>query len=755
MVRAGAAGVARISQVTPEHRRLEELRETLERHGVEYLVIGKAGAILYGFSDTTQDIDLFPRKGEGNERALVEALREMGFAIDEGTAGDIERGKDFVQIRNGPFDIDLVFAPDGIEDFESALRRAQTRSGMPVCALDDIIESKARANRARDRESLPRLRGFRQYLKERGELAGPSVKAARARLEEKPEALEVRLHGRLAGHLSRTGTSRLVFRYDEQYVSSTAPPLSVSLPLRSEPYPPDKTEPWFDGLLAEGSRRRHLARVVGTAEIDTWTLLRAAGAECAGAVQIVSTEHSDTPKLFPIDEHQLARMLASTPVEPIGTVSRAARMSIAGAQDKVTLYRADDGTWRVPLGGHPSTHILKPQPRSTYPGLVRNEHWCMTVARRAGFDVAATSVETIAGREILIVERYDRLRTRHGTIERIHQEDLAQALGRRHKYQADGGPSTYELFAAPGVAREKMFDRLLFSWLVGNCDAHAKNYSILEPGTPNARLAPIYDMVSTEAYPELKRMLATSIAREHHLDRVDHSAIKTLGSRIGLHPEETAARARDVAQRIQTAMDEAAKDGLDHGPIRISNITRRLRVLLAPTRTLVQQRSVEQAHGDNNDRDPTPEEMTSAQRYIAGDPATGRPGLRDAIDGIAERQLTRGKRRHPVYEMREQEFWLASVPCVRSRQSAVTAARLAQRAIDDYQSEQTETHTAVAGWREQVWPAVWERIETAIIPFEVRAERERKAKAEADRQAETLGQAQVEAVPDRERSRGY
>ena len=165
--------MARLPQMTLEHQRLEELRTTFERHGVAYLVIGKAAAILYGFSDTTQDIDLFPLKGEKNGQALVNALREMGFQIDEGTGREIERGKDFVQIRSGPFDIDLVFAPDGIEDFETAMRRGQTRAGMPVCALDDIIASKTSAGRAKDRESLPRLIAFRQYLKDRGQLAGP------------------------------------------------------------------------------------------------------------------------------------------------------------------------------------------------------------------------------------------------------------------------------------------------------------------------------------------------------------------------------------------------------------------------------------------------------------------------------------------------------------------------------------------------------------------------------------------------------
>ena len=146
-----------------EYRQAQEVRDALARHGVRYLFIGKAGAILLGFPDTTQDVDLFVDRSPDNGRALVAALRELGFALTDDQARDIERGKDFVQLKNGPFDLDLVFAPDGIERFEDAWRRRVEVEGFPVCHLDDIIASKAAANRVRDRESLPRLRSFRAY----------------------------------------------------------------------------------------------------------------------------------------------------------------------------------------------------------------------------------------------------------------------------------------------------------------------------------------------------------------------------------------------------------------------------------------------------------------------------------------------------------------------------------------------------------------------------------------------------------------
>ena len=146
-----------------EYRQAEEIRDVFASHGVRYLFIGKSGAILLGFPDTTQDADLFVDKSPANCSALVAGLRALGFALTEAEAAEILRGKDFVQLKNGPFDLDLVFAPDGIERFEDAWTRRVDVEGFPVCHPDDIIGSKLAANRAKDRESLPRLQAFRDY----------------------------------------------------------------------------------------------------------------------------------------------------------------------------------------------------------------------------------------------------------------------------------------------------------------------------------------------------------------------------------------------------------------------------------------------------------------------------------------------------------------------------------------------------------------------------------------------------------------
>jgi hypothetical protein len=150
-----------------EYRQAEEIRDALRRHGVRYLFIGKSGAILLGYPDTTQDADIFIAKDPKNGTSLVAALREIGFSLTDDQAAEIIRGKDFVQLKNGPFDLDLIFAPDGIERFEDAYKRHIEVEGFPVCHIDDIIASKQASGRVKDRESLPRLKAFREYWLER------------------------------------------------------------------------------------------------------------------------------------------------------------------------------------------------------------------------------------------------------------------------------------------------------------------------------------------------------------------------------------------------------------------------------------------------------------------------------------------------------------------------------------------------------------------------------------------------------------
>jgi hypothetical protein len=146
-----------------EYRQAEAIRDAFADHGCRYLFLGKSGAVLLGFPDTTQDADIYAAKSPDNGEALVAALRELGFELTDEREAEVRRGKDFIQLKCGPFDLDLIFAPDGIEHFDEAWANRVVVDGFPVTHIDDIIRSKRATGRAKDRETLPRLESFRDW----------------------------------------------------------------------------------------------------------------------------------------------------------------------------------------------------------------------------------------------------------------------------------------------------------------------------------------------------------------------------------------------------------------------------------------------------------------------------------------------------------------------------------------------------------------------------------------------------------------
>ena len=152
-----------------------KLCKVLSAHGVEYMIIGKGAAILQGYSSTTQDIDIYPSKEPGNPRKLFNALKELGFEFDVDREGrgvspskEILDGKDFIQLK-GPFELDIVFAPDGFESYREALPMKRIVDGLPVMSIDGIIRTKTAAGRKKDRNDLDDLRSFRDWLQRKGQ----------------------------------------------------------------------------------------------------------------------------------------------------------------------------------------------------------------------------------------------------------------------------------------------------------------------------------------------------------------------------------------------------------------------------------------------------------------------------------------------------------------------------------------------------------------------------------------------------------
>jgi serine/threonine-protein kinase HipA len=326
------------------------------------------------------------------------------------------------------------------------------------------------------------------------------------------DELDVWLRGRRVALVSRQ-RDRLDLTYTEAALAEHqlgTPLLSLSLPLVPQRYTKGRVWPFLDGLLPEGAPRRVAAEDFDLLASDTFGLLRALGRECAGAIVVQPAGDDPPPEpstlaAEPLDDDQLQALVANLRNAPLGTSARV-RVSLAGVQEKLVLTRMPGGRWGSPVDGAPSTHILKPE-LAEYPATVANEAFCMRTARHLGLPAAHVETTSVGGRPLLVVERFDREVAADGTVVRLHQEDLAQATGipPEKKYQTDGGPSLARIagvlqsVAAPG-AREALLRMVTLNVVVGNGDAHAKNFSLLHHPAGTVDLAPAYDVLSTLQY---------------------------------------------------------------------------------------------------------------------------------------------------------------------------------------------------------------------------------------------------------------
>ena len=245
------------------------------------------------------------------------------------------------------------------------------------------------------------------------------------------------------------------------------------------------------------------------------------GGECAGAVSLlpegVAPTDTTNARHWKPTEPELQELIAELPNRPLMAGTEGLRLSLAGAQDKVPIIVHSQSVY-LPLGDTPSTHILKPEP-DRFPGLAANEYFCMTLAQAVGMNAPNTEYRLVGRKPCLLVQRFDRVTDETGRTTRLHQEDFCQALGfpPERKYQAEGGPTLGDCIAllrdwstTPVLDIPGFVNALIFNVLIGNADAHGKNYSLWY-SHGNRRLAPTYDLVCTLVWPQLSRNLAMKI----------------------------------------------------------------------------------------------------------------------------------------------------------------------------------------------------------------------------------------------------
>jgi serine/threonine-protein kinase HipA len=392
-------------------------------------------------------------------------------------------------------------------------------------------------------------------------------------------ALHVWLHGVRIARLSEPSRFRLRLDFTDDALDAFGEGsrvLSLALPISRLPVTDAKqastgqmVSAFVEGLLPEGNLRRHVAAEAGVPVTDTMGLLHRIGAECAGAVQILADGiEPGAGHVRPLTDDEVTRLVADLPTYhlPDGTTPQA---SLAGIQDKVLLAALPNGAWGWPEAGAPSTHIIKPEPlHGTVPHLIQTEHWALRVARRADVTAAEAALATFDRRQAIVVTRYDRTQTG----ERLHQEDFCQALGLdpQAKYEStaefDRRGSRLKRVARAAAARSRdpdafrvaLLRAVTFNVVIGNGDAHSKNYSLMIDRVGSVSLAPVYDAAPT-AYLEPKYKGSGHVINgKTSIDSIDVDDLADEAASWGMSTRRARGVVESCMDGVHAAVDQTA-----------------------------------------------------------------------------------------------------------------------------------------------------------------------------------------------------
>jgi serine/threonine-protein kinase HipA len=406
--------------------------------------------------------------------------------------------------------------------------------------------------------------------------------------------LDVYLGRKLAGRLTQDEHGLTTFGYDTGWLAAPdAVPLSHSMLLRSGVFGRNECGAFFAGVLPESGKRNLVARNLGVSANNDYALLERIGGDCAGAVTFIESGKPLPPEKGEyrlVRDAELEKLLLGLPGRPLMAGEAGVRLSLAGVQDKLAV-RIIEGKVYLPLDGSPSSHILKPAIKE-YPGVVQNEAFCMRLAQTVGLNVAHVEVGRVGVVDYLCVERYDRSVGPAG-LRREHQEDFCQALNVSpyNKYQAEGGPSLKDCFgllreasSSPVRDLQAMLDAVIFNCLIGNDDAHGKNFSLLygrdATGGRTVSLAPLYDLISTAQYENLSKAMAMKLGGESDSQKLNQVHFAKFAGDVGLTKPIVRTRVAELASATAKAIDGVSKEIPEAKEIALA-LSERTRMFLA------------------------------------------------------------------------------------------------------------------------------------------------------------------------------
>ena len=361
------------------------------------------------------------------------------------------------------------------------------------------------------------------------------------------------------------------FAYSKDWLNNpNALPISINLPLQEKSFSSRAVKIFFCNLLPEEDLRKRLSKKYGISKNNYFGILEKIGGECAGALSITPKNYSpsQSSSYQALSHQELNNMIDNRMTRPLIMARDDIRMSLAGTQDKLPVFFEKKHLY-LPIGFKPSSHILKP-PSLAWPDTVINEMFCMTLAQRARLNVPNATVYNTDKYLCYLIERYDRV-MENQTLNRIHQEDFCQAIGLMpdQKYQGDGGyvslKKCFEFIknrsSYPQLDIIQMIKWVLFNFIVGNCDAHAKNLSMLIHKNGDYKLAPFYDILSTQVYgKDHSKKMAMKIGGDDSIKNMEKHRWEKFAKEISIPPFLLRELTWELNQSIQNNMDPLVQE---------------------------------------------------------------------------------------------------------------------------------------------------------------------------------------------------
>ncbi|MCD2448845.1 type II toxin-antitoxin system HipA family toxin [Methylicorpusculum oleiharenae] len=375
----------------------------------------------------------------------------------------------------------------------------------------------------------------------------------------------------LVGYLSESTAKGMSFVYAPAWLANAdAMSLSSDLPLSDQTYHGEPVVAFFENLLPEGDVLEFISKAIQISSGNTFGLLERFGGDTAGAFSLLpeGMRPSHEPHYLPVRPQDILEWFQRSRGIPLNINGEQARMSLSGAQDKMTVFIDSKGNVSIPLGAAPSSHIIKPsvKHRQDVPCTAINEAMVMMLARRIKLEVA--DVRYWPELSAVVVARYDREIDKDNRLHRLHQNDLCQVLGvpSSMKYESEGGPSLKTCFEAvlkhssqPAIDKRRLIEWVIFNFLVGNMDGHAKNLSLMTAGK-NTQLAPFYDMVCTAVYGNLSQKFAFKIGGENRPKWMMARHWGRFATDIGVKPQYITKAQLDIMNRIESALPSISEE---------------------------------------------------------------------------------------------------------------------------------------------------------------------------------------------------